>query len=158
MMCTSGRFSTSINQSLIFLLPYLVSLMIISSSNGRGTCYGDSGGPAIVKQPDGSYVQVQPLRNHSSLIITIYIDIVVAIVVWQLLCPIPFTNMISISNSNSVFRLEFSLLEHWLVARKDILVDRFVLYFFYIYGLFCDPFYVDRSWWTGDHDHLLEIL
>ena len=27
-------------------------------SNGRGTCYGDSGGPAIVKQPDGSYVQV----------------------------------------------------------------------------------------------------
>ena len=82
-MCTSGRFSTSINQSLIFLLLYLVSLMmvIISSSNGRGTCYGDSGGPAIVKQPDGSYVQVQPLRDHSSLIITIYMDIVVAIVV-----------------------------------------------------------------------------
>ena len=31
---------------------------VISLSNGRGTCYGDSGGPAIVKQPDGSYVQV----------------------------------------------------------------------------------------------------
>ena len=30
----------------------------VSFSNGRGTCYGDSGGPAIVKQPDGSYVQV----------------------------------------------------------------------------------------------------
>ena len=28
-------------------------------SDGRGTCYGDSGGPAIVKQPDGSYVQVR---------------------------------------------------------------------------------------------------
>ena len=31
---------------------------VLSFSNGRGTCYGDSGGPAIVKQPDGSYVQV----------------------------------------------------------------------------------------------------
>ena len=31
---------------------------VFSISNGRGTCYGDSGGSAIVKQPDGSYVQV----------------------------------------------------------------------------------------------------
>ena len=31
----------------------------LSPSNGRGTCYGDSGGPAIVKQADGSYVQVR---------------------------------------------------------------------------------------------------
>lgn len=34
------------------------TMMCTSGSNGRGTCYGDSGGPAIVKQPDGSYVQV----------------------------------------------------------------------------------------------------
>lgn len=34
------------------------TMMCTSGSNGRGTCYGDSGGPAIVKQADGSYVQV----------------------------------------------------------------------------------------------------
>ena len=32
--------------------------MCTSGDNGRGTCFGDSGGPAIVKQPDGSWVQV----------------------------------------------------------------------------------------------------
>lgn len=34
------------------------NMMCTSGSNGRGTCFGDSGGPAIVTQPDGSYVQV----------------------------------------------------------------------------------------------------
>jgi len=34
------------------------TLMCTSGNNGRGTCYGDSGGPAVVLQPDGSYVQV----------------------------------------------------------------------------------------------------
>jgi len=34
------------------------TMMCTSGDNGRGTCFGDSGGPAIVKQPDGSYVQV----------------------------------------------------------------------------------------------------
>jgi len=34
------------------------TMMCTSGSDGRGTCYGDSGGPAIVKQPDGSFVQV----------------------------------------------------------------------------------------------------
>jgi hypothetical protein len=34
------------------------NMMCTSGDNGRGTCYGDSGGPAVVKQPDGSYVQV----------------------------------------------------------------------------------------------------
>jgi hypothetical protein len=35
------------------------NMMCTSGDNGRGTCYGDSGGPAVVKQPDGSYVQVR---------------------------------------------------------------------------------------------------
>ena len=34
------------------------NMMCTSGANGRGTCFGDSGGPAIVKQPDGSWVQV----------------------------------------------------------------------------------------------------
>merc|ERR1712106_521361 len=34
------------------------NMMCTSGDNGRGTCFGDSGGPAIVTQPDGSYVQV----------------------------------------------------------------------------------------------------
>merc|ERR1711892_570278 len=34
------------------------NMMCTSGVNGRGTCFGDSGGPAIVTQPDGSYVQV----------------------------------------------------------------------------------------------------
>jgi len=34
------------------------NMMCTSGSNGRGTCFGDSGGPAIVIQPDGSFVQV----------------------------------------------------------------------------------------------------
>ena len=33
-------------------------MMCTSGNNGRGTCYGDSGGPAVVLQPDGTYVQV----------------------------------------------------------------------------------------------------
>ena len=34
------------------------TMMCTSGNNGRGTCYGDSGGPAVVMQPDGTYVQV----------------------------------------------------------------------------------------------------
>lgn len=34
------------------------NMMCTSGDNGRGSCYGDSGGPAVVKQPDGTYVQV----------------------------------------------------------------------------------------------------
>lgn len=34
------------------------TMMCTSGNNGRGTCYGDSGGPAVVLQPDGTYVQV----------------------------------------------------------------------------------------------------
>merc|ERR1711892_1437367 len=34
------------------------NMMCTSGDNRRGTCFGDSGGPAIVTQPDGSYVQV----------------------------------------------------------------------------------------------------
>ena len=52
MMCTSGRFLQ------ILILTFCSSASFFLFSNGRGTCYGDSGGPAIVKQPDGSYVQV----------------------------------------------------------------------------------------------------
>ena len=37
------------------------NMMCTSGSNGRGSCFGDSGGPAIVKSPDGFYVQVNPL-------------------------------------------------------------------------------------------------
>ena len=34
------------------------TMMCTSGMSGRGTCFGDSGGPALVKSPDGSYVQV----------------------------------------------------------------------------------------------------
>ena len=34
------------------------TMMCTSGSNGRGSCYGDSGGPALVADLDGSYVQV----------------------------------------------------------------------------------------------------
>ena len=34
------------------------NMMCTAGDNGRGTCYGDSGGPAVVQQPDGSFVQV----------------------------------------------------------------------------------------------------
>ena len=34
------------------------TMMCTSGSNGRSTCYGDSGGPAIIRQPDGTFVQV----------------------------------------------------------------------------------------------------
>jgi hypothetical protein len=37
------------------------NMMCTSGDNGRGSCYGDSGGPAVVKQPDGTYVQVRSL-------------------------------------------------------------------------------------------------
>ena len=42
----------------------LMNLTMMFVSNDRGTCYGDSGGPAIVRQPDGSYVQVFPQHHH----------------------------------------------------------------------------------------------
>jgi len=34
------------------------TMMCTSGSNGRGSCYGDSGGPALVEDVDGSFVQV----------------------------------------------------------------------------------------------------
>ena len=34
------------------------NMMCTSGENARGSCSGDSGGPAVVKQPDGSWVQV----------------------------------------------------------------------------------------------------
>jgi hypothetical protein len=43
------------------------NMMCTSGDNGRGTCYGDSGGPAVVKQPDGSYVQVCRRSKHFSV-------------------------------------------------------------------------------------------
>ena len=75
---------------------------VLSFSNGRGTCYGDSGGPAIVKQPDGSYVQVFYFILAELLIL----------VLGQVF-------------SIHIFRLEFCLSEPWLAARRGILVDRF---------------------------------
>ena len=35
------------------------NMMCTSGNNGRGTCYGDSGGPAVVQSTDGTWVQVQ---------------------------------------------------------------------------------------------------
>merc|ERR1719193_165571 len=34
------------------------NMMCTSGNNGRGTCYGDSGGPAVVRHEDGTWVQV----------------------------------------------------------------------------------------------------
>ena len=34
------------------------NMMCTSGANAQGSCFGDSGGPAIVKQPDGAWVQV----------------------------------------------------------------------------------------------------
>ena len=34
------------------------NMMCTSGANARGSCFGDSGGPAIVRQPDGAWVQV----------------------------------------------------------------------------------------------------
>ena len=41
------------------------NMMCTSGDNGRGTCFGDSGGPAIVRQPDGAYVQVDQTECFS---------------------------------------------------------------------------------------------
>ena len=35
------------------------NMMCTSGANAQGSCFGDSGGPAIVKQPDGAWVQVE---------------------------------------------------------------------------------------------------
>ena len=40
------------------------TMMCTSGADGRGTCYGDSGGPALVLQEDGSYVQVTPYYSN----------------------------------------------------------------------------------------------
>ena len=134
-MCTSGRFSTSINQSLIFLLLYLVSLtiVIISSSNGRGTCYGDSGGPAIVKQPDGSYVQVQPLRDHSSLIITIFVNNGCSNC--SLTAPMPNSIHQHDIHLQLKFRFQVGILSFGALAgcEKGYPSGQVYMYFFYIY-------------------------
>ena len=34
------------------------NMMCTSGQNSRGSCFGDSGGPAIVKNDEGFYVQV----------------------------------------------------------------------------------------------------
>ena len=34
------------------------TMMCTSGNDGRGSCYGDSGGPALVRDEDGSFVQV----------------------------------------------------------------------------------------------------
>ena len=34
------------------------NMMCTSGTDSRGSCYGDSGGPALVRGEDGSYVQV----------------------------------------------------------------------------------------------------
>ena len=38
--------------------------MCTSGQNSRGSCFGDSGGPAIVKNDEGFYVQVLLESNH----------------------------------------------------------------------------------------------
>ena len=50
--------------TMMIVLLILMILILMFVSNGRGTCYGDSGGPAIVRQPDGSYVQVFSQHHH----------------------------------------------------------------------------------------------
>ena len=35
------------------------NMMCTSGANAQGSCFGDSGGPAIVRQPDGAWVQVE---------------------------------------------------------------------------------------------------
>ena len=41
------------------------NMMCTSGANAQGSCFGDSGGPAIVRQPDGAWVQV---KMESSLV------------------------------------------------------------------------------------------
>ena len=40
------------------------NMMCTSGQNSRGSCFGDSGGPAIVKNDEGFYVQVLFESNH----------------------------------------------------------------------------------------------
>ena len=53
--------NNSICQSLYGIITE--NMMCTSGDNGRGSCYGDSGGPAVVRQPDGTYVQVKQLTS-----------------------------------------------------------------------------------------------
>ena len=68
MINDSGDFAESLRGTEVEILPNKAcndlfgimteNMMCTSGAEGRGTCFGDSGGPAIVKQPDGSWVQV----------------------------------------------------------------------------------------------------
>ena len=68
MVNDEGDFADSLRGAQVEILPNKAcndlfgimteNMMCTSGDNGRGTCFGDSGGPAIVKQPDGSWVQV----------------------------------------------------------------------------------------------------
>ena len=68
MINDAGDFADSLRGAEVEILPnkdcndlfgiMTENMMCTSGANGRGTCFGDSGGPAIVKQPDGSWVQV----------------------------------------------------------------------------------------------------
>ena len=44
------------------------NMMCTSGANARGSCFGDSGGPAIVRQPDGAWVQVEKEEFKRSLV------------------------------------------------------------------------------------------
>ena len=101
--------------TMMMVLLMLMILILMFVSNGRGTCYGDSGGPAIVRQPDGSYVQVfSQHHHHHCLVIIIY-----PMVLWSSLIGLLYK-----SRSFYFVRLEFSLLEHLLAAKRVTLVDR----------------------------------
>ena len=81
----NGTFSDSLRGVEVEILPNKAcndlygimteTMMCTSGNNGRGTCFGDSGGPAIVKQPDGSYVQV----SLSLCILTLHFNVKVGI-------------------------------------------------------------------------------
>lgn len=68
MINDQGDFAESLRGAEVEILPNKAcndlfgimteNMMCTSGASGRGTCFGDSGGPAIVKQPDGSWVQV----------------------------------------------------------------------------------------------------
>ena len=116
--------------------------MIIS--DGRGTCYGDSGGPAIVKQPDGSYVQVPhydfylPYDHDDCNIVMLFTIHLIMIeeIMKQSSVQFQAPSLSTISTIskylNSVFRLEFSLSGHWLAARRVIPADRSSLLIFHL--------------------------